>query len=137
MPKPTSEILNPANYPVHVTIPTRWVDMNLAGHISNISIIELLEEARERYYKEIGLKTIQPSSLFMIVSNVIDYLAECFWPDDLETYIRIEKIGNSSFQVRQLALQNSKPIATCLVTTVHTQNGKSAPLLDETIAKLS
>ncbi len=136
MPKPKPEILNPANYSFKITIPTRYVDINVGNHVSNIAIIQMFEDARARYFKKIGVEIVFDGFVIMIASNTIDYFAETHWPHDLEIYCKIENIGNSSFKVRQLAIQNGKVMASCLLTMVLTQNGKSAPIGDELRLKL-
>lgn len=128
MSKTTQETLNPANYPFKTIIPTRFVDVNAGNHISNIAIIQMFEDARARFYDDLGFEIVCDEFVLMIVSNTIDYFAEAHWPHDLEIYCKIENIGNSSFKVRQLAIQNGKAVASCLLTTVHTQNGRAVPI---------
>jgi acyl-CoA thioester hydrolase len=136
MPRPNPEILNPANYPFKIIIPTRFVDINIGNHVSNIAIIQMFEDARARFYAAREIAIVSGDEMLMIVSNTIDYIKEVHWPHDLDIYCKFEKIGGASFQLRQLAVQNSKPVATCLVTSVNTKNNKTAPINEDLRAKL-
>lgn len=127
MSKLSLEILNINNYSFEIEIPPRYSDVNIAAHLSNIAIIQLFEDAREKFLLEIsgGQKV---KHIMMIVSNKTDYISECFYPEPLKIFCRINKIGNSSLEIIQLATQNNEPKAATTIVLVNTIAGKPMPL---------
>lgn len=137
MPKPSPEALEPNNYAHHLKIPTRFTDLNVGNHVSNISIIQIFEDARARFCLENGIEIVNPEFVLMVVSNKIDYMAECFWPAPLFIHSKIGKIGNASFEISQLAIQDNKPVAICTLTIVHTKSGKACAISEDLKTKIT
>lgn len=125
MPKLSDHIKESEDYKFCVKIPTRFSDVNAASHVSNLAIMHMFEDARARFYKSLGIEIIGRDYVLMIVSNQLNYYAECHWPIDFEVSCKVSKIGNSSFEISQMGRQNGELIATCQLTSVYTQGGKS------------
>jgi len=50
MPRPAPWRLDPATYPHHDIIQTRFQDLDVLGHINNVAWAALFETARVRFY---------------------------------------------------------------------------------------
>jgi acyl-CoA thioester hydrolase len=119
MPRPAPWRLDPANYPHHDAIQTRFQDLDVLGHINNVAWAALFETARVRFYHI--LNGSSPSRNRGLVANVeINYLGEGHFPGTVEIACAIGHLGTRSWQTLALAMQDGKPLATCDVTIVTT-----------------
>ena len=117
MSRPAPWRLDPAAYPHHDTIQTRFADLDVLGHINNVAWGTLFETARVRFLATIA--SSGPGRQRGLVANVeINYLAEGHFPGDVTMAHGIGTIGRRSWQLLGLALQDGKPVATCDVTIV-------------------
>ena len=124
MPRPAPWRLDPAAYPHHDAIQTRFQDLDILGHINNVAWAALFETARVRFFGT--LLGSMPGKNRGLVANVeINYLAEGNFPGDLQMVHGIGQLGTRSWQALGLALQDGVPMATCDVTIV-TANGAIA-----------
>jgi acyl-CoA thioester hydrolase len=124
MPRPAPWRLDPAAYPHHDIVQTRFADLDVLGHINNVAWAALFETARVRFFGTLLGST--PGKNRGLVANVeINYLAEGNFPGDLQMVHGIGQLGTRSWQALGLALQNGVPMATCDVTIV-TANGAIA-----------
>ncbi|MGL4314846.1 MAG: acyl-CoA thioesterase [Sphingomonas sp.] len=117
MPRPAPQRLDPAHYPHHDLVQTRFQDLDILGHINNVAMAALFESARVRFNHAIGL--LRPSGHRFLVARVeINYLAEGGFPDDVAAYHGIGRIGTRSWDIVAMLAQNGAPIATADVTLV-------------------
>lgn len=117
MPRPAPWRLDPAAYPHHDVIQTRFADLDVLGHINNVAWAALFETARVRFFGQIIGST--PGRNRGLVANVeINYLAEGNFPGDMQMVHGIGTLGTRSWQAMGLALQDGVPMATCDVTIV-------------------
>lgn len=126
MPRPAPWRLDPAAYPHHDTIQTRFQDLDVLGHINNVAWAALFETARVRFYHL--LNGSSPSRNRGLVANVeINYLGEGNFPADMTIASGIGHLGTRSWQTLSLALQDGVPLATCDVTIVSTGVSETDP----------
>ncbi|WP_310474871.1 thioesterase family protein [Sandarakinorhabdus sp.] len=121
----------PAHYPHQITLQTRFADMDVNGHLNNVAIARLFEDARVRYNRDGPLNPAASGtqSYFVIAHVAIDYLAEGNFPDPMTIGLGIARIGGSSFTAALAAFQNGSCIALCDSVMVHRlRDAGSAPL---------
>ena len=119
MPRPAPWRLDPADYPHHDVIQTRFQDLDVLGHINNVAWAALFETARVRFYHR--LSALGPGRNRGLVANVeINYLGEGNFPAEMTIVSGIGRLGTRSWQTLSLALQDGKSLATCDVTIVST-----------------
>ncbi|MEO5866967.1 MAG: acyl-CoA thioesterase [Sphingomonas sp.] len=117
MARPADWRLDPAAYPHHDTIQTRFADLDVLGHINNVAWAALFETARVRFFHMINGSA--PGRGRGLVANVeINYLGEGSFPADIVMAHGIGRLGTRSWQTLGLALQHGQPLATCDVTIV-------------------
>jgi len=126
MPRPAPWRLDPAAYPHHDIIQTRFQDLDVLGHINNVAWAALFETARVRFYSM--LSGPGPGRNRGLVANVeINYLGEGDFPAEMMIASGIGRLGTRSWQTLSLALQDGVPLATCDVTIVSTGVSETDP----------
>lgn len=117
MPKPDAALLDPARYVHTCSIPTRYGDLDPNRHINNVGLIRILEDARLRFILDCKPDggTLYDWQI-MTASLATEFLGQSYYPDPMDVKAAFSHIGNSSFTMVQLALQQGRPVA--LATTV-------------------
>ena len=86
-------------YPVSVSIPVAWGEMDAFQHVNNVVYARWLETARMVYLERIGLvdrmrdEGVGP----ILAKTVIDYRRPLRYPDTVHVSATISRIGGSSF----------------------------------------
>ena len=126
MPKPDPALLDPARYPFHCLIETRYRDLDSNLHINNGVFATLLEEGRVRFHRtsQFGSVSGDPELSAMVASVAIEYLGQSHFPDPLDMYVGAARIGTSSYELCQLVMQQNEAVAFARVTLVCIKGGK-------------
>ena len=136
MAKPEAWRLDRSVYPFVAEIETRWADLDLLGHINNVSIAGLFEEGRGRFNRSLDLHRDREAIRWLIAGVDIAYLAEAHHPAPVTMASGIGSVGNRSWTILSAAFQNSQCVATCETTLVYTDRSGAIALPDEHRAKL-
>jgi acyl-CoA thioester hydrolase len=90
-----------ANFNFFTSVPTRWGDADMLGHINNVIFVRYLESGRLDYLDRVlGLKFKQPLGQGILVADMkVSYLSQVHHPATLEVATRVSRIGNTSFDV--------------------------------------
>jgi len=98
---------------VHIPIHRRWGDQDALGHINNVSMLKILEEARLRaFWREEGSEN-SPLAVFgedtvsgggsartLVARQEIEYLAPVpYGRDPLDVQVWIGRLGGSSVEI--------------------------------------
>lgn len=104
--------LDPAAYPLRLTVPTRYADMDANAHLNNVAIARLVEESRVRFHYAIRDKggAVSPGGI-MIVHVAIDYLGEGEYPADVDAGVGIVSVGQSSYRLAIGLFQHGRAFA--------------------------
>jgi acyl-CoA thioester hydrolase len=83
------------------SVPTRWGDADMLGHINNAIFVRYLESGRLDYLDRVlGLKFKQPIAQGILVADMhVSYLSQVHHPANLEVATRVSRIGNTSFDI--------------------------------------
>jgi acyl-CoA thioester hydrolase len=122
MAKPEGWRLDPTAYPFTTDIPTRWADLDLLGHINNVSMAGLFEEGRGRFNRSLDLHHGDRSVRWLVAAVALNYLAEAHHPNDVTVASGIGHIGTRSWTILSGAFQNGACVATCDTTLVYTDS---------------
>ncbi len=127
MAKPEAWRLEPGAYPFTTDIATRWADLDVLGHINNVSMAGLFEEGRGRFNQSLDLARGERSVRWLIASVDLAYLAEAHHPAPVTIASGIGRIGERSWGIMSAAFQGDLCVATCDTTLVYTDaNGPAA-----------
>jgi acyl-CoA thioester hydrolase len=135
--KPESWRLDPASYPTHVEMQTRFQDMDINGHLNNVAFAALFENSRVLVNRAVRPWADRPQNERTMVAAVeINYLREGNYPDPVMMCSGIGRIGTSSWTIEQAMFQNDICIATCDTVVVCRTDGEGKPLRAELRAEL-
>ena len=127
MPRPEAWRLDPATYPHRTAIQTRFQDLDVLGHLNNVAIAALFESARVRFNRSLELAG-WAGHRWLVARVEINYLAEGFFPEDVEIATGIGDIGTRSWHIVSAAFQKGVPLATCDVVIVMSPSGGATEL---------
>lgn len=107
---------------VTLEIIVRSTEIDVNGHVNNAKYLEYLEWGREEWYDQHGFQydTILSWGLQTVTVNIdINYRKECLQGDRLSVKTRPEKLGRTSFVMKQeIYNQHGDLVADASVTTV-------------------
>ena len=124
----------PAAYPVRLTIPTRYGDMDANAHLNNVAIARLVEESRVRFHYALQADggDVSPGGV-MIAHVSIDYLGEGEYPADVEAGVGIVVVGGSSYRLAVGLFQNGRAfaLAESVMVSMAADRSGAAPITPE------
>ena len=95
MPSPTPE--ERSAYRFFLTIPTRWMDNDVYGHVNNVVYYSYFDTVVNTYLvTEGGLDFVAGAVIGLCVESHCQYLASVAFPDALEAGLRVSHLGRSS-----------------------------------------
>lgn len=93
--KPTSN--RRADYRFFSSIPTRWMDNDVYGHVNNVNYYSFFDTAVNKHLIEQGALDIEKSDVIgLVVETQCNYFAPIAFPQTIEAGLRVTKIGSSS-----------------------------------------
>jgi len=95
MPSPTPH--RRADYPHRLTIPTRWMDNDVYGHVNNVVYYSYFDTVINRWLiDEGGLDIHGGATIGLCVESRCSYLRAVAFPEVLEAGLRVAHLGRSS-----------------------------------------
>jgi acyl-CoA thioester hydrolase len=86
-----------AQYPHFATIPTRWMDNDVYGHVNNVVYYAYFDTVINRYLiAEGGLDIARGAAIGLCVESRCTYRKAVAFPEDLDACLRVAKLGRSS-----------------------------------------
>ncbi len=114
-----------------ITVPIRWSDLDLNGHVNHARIATLLEESRLAWRRSAvandGIDTFERGQI--VASLTIDYRRQVECGPDFDVTITIGRIGTKSYEMLFTATQNDQVVVESRTTmVVMDAAGSSRPL---------
>jgi len=79
------------------TIPTRWADNDVYGHVNNVVFYSWFDTAVNAELVERGLLDIEHGAMIgLVVETSCRYFAPLAFPQSVEAGVRVAKLGTSS-----------------------------------------
>ena len=100
--------LDNASFPAAVTIPTRFADLDLQGHVNNAAVPVILQEARVDFNTAVDMRGQLGGLRPMVAGITIEYAAELTHPGKIEILTGVSKIGRTSFTLQQVVRQSGR-----------------------------
>ena len=127
---------NLTNFPFHVNIQTRWRDLDAFGHINNAVFATYIETARGTLFKRWSLPFDGTGKSLIVASMTINYLKQLKHPSNIIVGLKINKVGNTSFNIESYIFNEKdiqNPIATSNVVIVcfDFDNQKPVPVFSQ------
>lgn len=100
-----------ADYREFVTIPTRWMDNDVYGHVNNVQYYSYFDTAVNGYLIAHGVLDIEKSEVIgLVVETKCQYFEAITFPDQIRAGIRVARIGTSSVRY-EVGLFNGENVA--------------------------
>lgn len=104
-------------HPTTLQLRIDWSELDLFGHVNNISFFKYIQAARVNYWEQIGLnKSYKETNIGpMLASCKCDFKSPLFFPGTVTIHSRVDFIKNTSFGIsHQLFDQNGQLVAEAL-----------------------
>jgi acyl-CoA thioester hydrolase len=94
------------DFPVTVSIPVAWGEMDSLGHVNNIIYFRYFETARMIYLERAGLIEIMKERGIgpILAKTSCTYNIPIYYPDTLTVGARVATIGNTHFNMEYLVV---------------------------------
>ena len=114
-----------------IEIPIRVDDLDVQGHVNNVAVAVLFQEARGRFNSG-HLSAFLGQGIGLVVGSLfIDFAGQMHYPDPVEIQTGVIEIGTKSYVLGQVARQGGQVTAFAEVTMVVTENGRAAAIPDK------
>ncbi|MBU5466550.1 acyl-CoA thioesterase [Virgibacillus sp. MSJ-26] len=132
-----------SDFKFSIPINIRFSETDMFGHVNNVSPFIYFEEGRIEFMKSVGLfgnLSNDQNDVIPIVADLqCDYHKQMYFNDEINLFIKVNEIGNSSFDMHYMALDKNKEI--CLtgrgrIVSISPANGKPVPLSDKMKQKI-
>lgn len=131
MARPDAALLDPARYPFAHTITTRFADIDPNQHLNNVALAAMMEDARVRFNMSMGSAIKIGERRAMVASVAMEYLSQGHFPDPVTVHCAVERIGNSSWSVVQLLVQNGRAVAFARSALVAIADDRPTPIAED------
>jgi acyl-CoA thioester hydrolase len=133
--------LTRSDFAVFRTLPTRWADNDIYGHVNNVVHYALFDTAVNGWLIEAGLLDIRGGeTVGLVVETGCNYFAEMAFPDMIHAGIRVGRIGTSSVAYEVGLFRNDDDRASAQGRFVHVyvdkESRKPRPIAETWRSKL-
>lgn len=85
------------SYRAFRSIPTRWADNDMYGHVNNVVYYSWFDTAVNAHLIEQGaLDIVHGAAIGLVIETLCNYFAPLAFPQTVEAGIRVARIGSSS-----------------------------------------
>lgn len=86
-----------ATFKHFLSMPTRWMDNDIYGHVNNVNYYSFFDTAVNRYLIDAGVLDIHHGSeIAFVVETHCNYLAPIAFPDTITAGVRVAHLGTRS-----------------------------------------
>ena len=124
-----TETLKPMNRPApenrkayrhFQSIPTRWMDNDVYGHVNNVVYYSYFDTVVNQYLIEQRALNIETSKVIgLVVETQCQYFASITFPDVVHAGLRVAKLGNSSVRYEIGLFRNDEQVASAQGYFIH------------------
>jgi acyl-CoA thioester hydrolase len=103
-----------SDYPHHETIPTRWNDNDVYGHVNNVEYYAFFDTVINRWLiTEGGLDIHGGDTIGVCAESHCTYRSGLSFPDDVDAGLRVGELGKSSvrYEIGLFAPDSDEPAA--------------------------
>ncbi|MDR5751059.1 MULTISPECIES: thioesterase family protein [unclassified Caballeronia] len=86
-----------ADYPHFLTIPTRWSDNDVYGHVNNVVYYSYFDTVVNEYLMRAGVLDFEHgATIGLVVETRCNYFASIVFPERIDAGLRVAKLGTTS-----------------------------------------
>lgn len=139
---PRTRLKEQPHYEYSCVIPARISDTNIAGHVGFSQMVEIIHEARHRFFVAIGVRELDlgdGATSIIIGDLAVNFLGEVFAGDDIIAESLIAEMGRVGFRVcHRFTVRGRKVLlAETGVVAFNDVSHKMAPIPGEFLGLLS
>ena len=109
-----------ADYCAFSTLPTRWIDNDIYGHMNNAVHYQLFDTAVNGYLLEQGALDLKSGvTIFLVVETGCQYFRELAFPNIITAGIKVKKLGTSSVTYAVALFRDEAEVAAAQGHFVH------------------
>jgi acyl-CoA thioester hydrolase len=109
-----------ADYGFFLTIPTRWMDNDVYGHVNNVTYYSWFDTVVARFLVDIGFLHIPTAPVIgLVVETQCRYFAPIAFPDEVTCGLRCGRAGNTSVRYEIGIFRNDEDVASAEGHFVH------------------
>lgn len=102
------------------SIPTRWMDNDVYGHVNNVVYYSYFDTVVNQYLIEQRALDIETSKVIgLVVETQCQYFASITFPDVVHAGLRVAKLGNSSVRYEIGLFRNDEKTASAQGYFIH------------------
>lgn len=101
------------NYPVKLELRLDWSEMDLFGHINNVSYFKFIQASRVNYWETIGLTNLHNDMQTgpMLAATSCQFKKPLFYPGRITVEAGMREIRNTSFILQHRILNEQGELA--------------------------
>lgn len=116
----TPEVETRERFPHVLTIPTRWMDNDIYGHVNNVVYYSYFDTVINEYLiREGGLDIHGGEVIGICAESTCQYKASFTFPEDVEAGLRVGHLGNRSVRYEIGLFKEGRAEAAALGSFVH------------------
>ena len=103
------------DFPYRMTVPTRWSDNDMLGHVNNVLYYRFFEAVVVRFQmEEASVDWLKDKVSPQAVETLCRFHRPLSFPETVEAGLRVQRIGNSSvtFEIALFGEKDEMPAAT-------------------------
>lgn len=109
-----------SDYAHFLSIPTRWMDNDIYGHVNNVNYYSFFDTAVNRYLIDAGVLDIHNgTTVGFVVETQCQYFAPIAFPDTVHAGIRVAQLGNRSVRYEVGLFRNDEDTPSAAGHFVH------------------
>lgn len=109
-----------SEYSYYMSLPTRWIDNDVYGHVNNALYYAFFDTAINEYLiTEGGLDITAGTVVGFAVESQCQYLRPLAFPGVIDIGLRVGKLGNSSVRYELAIFRSGEPLASAAGYFVH------------------
>jgi acyl-CoA thioester hydrolase len=89
-----------------------WSEIDLFGHVNNLTILKYIQAARVNYLEMIGLMQLQSEIKIgpILASTTCQFRKPLFYPGQVKIYSKVDRIKNTSFLLQHEIINDKEEI---------------------------
>jgi len=89
------------NFSLKLELRIDWSEIDLFGHVNNLSILQYIQSARVNYLEAIGLMPLNSEIKTgpILASTTCQFRKILFYPGNVTVYSKVDLIKNTSFRI--------------------------------------
>jgi len=99
-------------FPLSLNLRIDWSEMDLYGHVNNVTYFKYIQAARVNYWEALGLSRMfeEEQKGPILASSGIDFRKPLHYPGNVIVQSGIDSIGNSSFSILHKLLNEKNEV---------------------------